>query len=147
MIARRSLMSTGMLGGLFALGSTAPAGAGPNAATGGEPQRSDEAGLRRIAEEVKDLKDLIISQRQFTGKKSGADEIAPVLDCETVCVLDSFPPVHRCLPLVGAGCQSGDCAPRLGFGRTQQERVARFSIGLAPLSLLDESECLTGKAT
>lgn len=66
MIARRSLMSTGLLGGLLALGSTAPAGAGPNAATGGEPQRSDEAGLRRIAEEVKDLKDLINGQRQFT---------------------------------------------------------------------------------
>src|SRR5262249_3935677 len=75
------------------------------------------------------------------------DEIAAIFNCETVCIVDFFPPFQRLWPLACASGEPRNGAPRFRFRRPQQERVACFSIRFGPFSLLDESEHLTGQAT
>ena len=80
-------------------------------------------------------------------RRGSTHDIPAVFNCKAMCFVDFFPPVQRCWPLIGAGGQTRNGAPRFRFGRPQQECVARFSISVAPLSLLDESERLTRKTT
>ena len=86
---------------------------------------------------------LFCCECHLTGREGGGDIVAPVLNYEPICLVHVFPPFQRRRPLVCAGGQPRNGAPRFRFGRPQHVGVACLRISVAPFSLLDESERLT----
>src|SRR5438046_9188565 len=77
------------------------------------------------------------------GYESCLGKVAAIFEGKSMFTVHFLPPLQCCSSLSRAREQPRDGARTLRFAGTQQVRVARFGVGLAPLFLLDQRESLT----